>query len=340
MRFVRKPTDKEKIELERMTRQEVGRVAMRAHMILLSARGYTVPQIEEIHKTSNVTVYKWFDRFDEQGPQGLYDEPRFGRPPKVDDTVKETLKDALGDSPTSQGYNFTVWTVALLREHVEVKLEVRVCDDTIRRTLHELGFRWRRPRWAVEREDPQAAELMAAIAQAIWNADAQTMAMVEDETKFRALPPLRRMWMRKGQQTQVPTPEQNSSFYSYGALDIESGTWFDGFFEKANSDATITYLKALLDAFPDKHILLIWDQAKYHTSHKVENWIDQQNRLTVLLLPKYSPELNPVEHIWRAVKQRVAANLTRTLEALQAAYRAFFGEQEAQALLQTAGLLA
>ena len=87
MRFVRKPTDKEKIELERMTRQEVGRVAMRAHMILLSARGYTVPQIEEIHNTSNVTVYKWFDRFDEQGPQGLYDEPRFGRPPKADTTM-------------------------------------------------------------------------------------------------------------------------------------------------------------------------------------------------------------------------------------------------------------
>ena len=340
MRFVREPTDKEKTELRRMTRQEVGRVAMRANMILLSARGYTVQQIEEVHNTSKVTVYKWFDRFDEQGPQGLYDEPRSGRPPKVDETVKETLEEALSDSPTSQGYNFTVWTVALLGEYVKEKLEVRVCNDTLRRTLHELGFRWRRPRWAVEREDPQAAELMAAITQAIWKADAQTMTWVEDETKFRALPPLRSMWMRKGQQTRVPTPEQNSSFYSYGALDIESGTWFDGFFEKANSDATTTYLQALLDAFPEKHILLVWDQAKYHTSQKVENWIDQQKRLTVLLLPKYSPELNPVEHIWRVVKQRIAANLTRALEALQAAYRAFFGEQEAQSLLQTAGLLA
>jgi len=340
MRFVRKATDEEKTELERMIRQEVGRVAMRAHMLLLSARGYTVQQIEEVHNTSKVTVYKWFDRFDEQGPQGLYDEPRSGRPPKVDDTVKETLEGALGDAPTSQGYNFTIWTVALLREHVKEKLKVRVCHDTVRRTLHALGFRWRRPRWAVEREDPQATALMTAIAQAIWKADAQTMALVQDETKFRALPPLRRMWMRKGQQRRVPTPEQNPSFYSYGALDIESGTWFDGFFEKANSDITITYLKALLDAFPKKHILLIWDQAKYHTSHKVENWIDQQNRLTVLLLPKYSPELNPVEHIWRVVKQWIAANLTRALDTLQSAYRTFFGEQQAQSLLQTAGLLA
>jgi hypothetical protein len=87
------------------------------------------------------------------------------------------------------------WTVALLSEYVKEKLKVRVCNDTLRRTLHELGFRWRRPRWAVEREDPQAAALMAAITQAVWKADAQTMTWVEDETKFRALPPLRNMWM-------------------------------------------------------------------------------------------------------------------------------------------------
>ena len=78
MRFVRDPSKVEREELERMTRQEVGRVAMRAHMILLSAQGYTVPEIVEIHDTSNITVYKWFDRFDARGPEGLYDLPRSG----------------------------------------------------------------------------------------------------------------------------------------------------------------------------------------------------------------------------------------------------------------------
>jgi transposase len=340
MRFVHEPTQAEEKELERMTRQEVGRVAMRAHMILLSARGYTVSEIVKIHNTSHTTAYKWFDRFDAQGPDGLYDQPRDGRPPKVTGEVKETLEETLDDPPTSQGYTFTVWTVGLLREHIERELGLQVCDDTIRRTLHQLGFRWRRPRWAVEREDPRAAEIMTAIAKAIWNADAATIAMVEDETKFRALPPLRNMWMRKGQQSRIPTPEQNDSFYSYGVLDLESGAWFDRFFEKANSDATIAYLKALLETYPEKHILLIWDQAKYHTSYKVQRWLESQDRLTVLLLPKYSPELNPVEHIWRVVKQRVAANLTRAIEGLQAAYCAFFKKQDSQSLLQTAGLIA
>jgi DNA topoisomerase IA len=48
-RTVREPTEEEHEELKRMKRQEVGRVATRAHIILLSNRGYSAPQISEIH---------------------------------------------------------------------------------------------------------------------------------------------------------------------------------------------------------------------------------------------------------------------------------------------------
>lgn len=338
MRFVRDPSEAEKEELERMTQQEVGRVAMRAHMILLSAEGYTVPEIVEIHDTTNVTVYKWFDRFDAQGPEGLYDLPRSGRPPKVDEEVEQEVEEVMSEPPTERGYNCTIWTTALLQAHIEDALDVTVCDDTVRRMLHKLDYRWRRPRWAVEREDPRSTEIMASIARAIWTAEPGTVCLLEDETKFRTLPPLRRMWMKKGQQAHVPTPEQNEKFYSYGALDFESGNWIDSLFDKANSDATISYLEDILVTYPDRPILLIWDQAGYHTSKKVRKWIDRHPQLTVLFLPKYAPELNPVEQIWRVVKQRVAANLTRTVDAIKTAYRTFFKQESSQDLLQTASL--
>ena len=43
MLYARQPTDEERKELKRMTRQEVGRVSQRAQMILLSVRRKTVP---------------------------------------------------------------------------------------------------------------------------------------------------------------------------------------------------------------------------------------------------------------------------------------------------------
>jgi len=72
-RTVRKPTDEERDQLKQMKRQEVGRVAMRAHMILLSDRGYSPSKIADLHDVSHPTVYKWIDRFDKEGPGGLYD---------------------------------------------------------------------------------------------------------------------------------------------------------------------------------------------------------------------------------------------------------------------------
>src|SRR5436309_15489083 len=68
--------------LKALSRRAVGRVALRAQMVLLSARGYTVPQIAEIFEVGEDVVREWLHRFQERGPDGLEDRPRPGRPPK------------------------------------------------------------------------------------------------------------------------------------------------------------------------------------------------------------------------------------------------------------------
>ena len=70
-------------------RQAVGRVATRAHLILLSNRGHPAPEIADLHGVTHPMVYKWIGRFDEEGPSGLYDREREGRPPKVDEEAEE-----------------------------------------------------------------------------------------------------------------------------------------------------------------------------------------------------------------------------------------------------------
>ena len=340
MQYARQPTAPEWQELERMTQQEVGRVALRAQIVRLSARGFTVPEIADIQQTSVVTVYKWLNRFDAEGPGGLYDRPRQGRPPKVDQATKQLIEEAVTEPPTAQGFNFTHWTVPLLAQYVRQMLDQLLSHETIRTTLHALGFRWRRPRWAVERTDPQTRPHMHALSRAVWQAEADTVILLEDETIFKTLPPLRRMWMRLGQQVRVPTPVQNDDLCLYGVLDLFTGQSFHAFYDQGNSQATIAYLEQLLEQYPEQPILLIWDQARYHTSHMVEDWLAAHPRLTTMLLPKYAAELNPIEAIWRQLKDRVAANLNRSLEAIQEACDWFFEQHLPADLLRMAGLTA
>ena len=91
MIYVRQPTDEEHVELQRMTRQEVGRVSQRAQMVLLSAQRRSVPEIAAIFDLRKVTVRQWLHRFDVAGLAGLYDAARSGRPRKVTATVRDTL---------------------------------------------------------------------------------------------------------------------------------------------------------------------------------------------------------------------------------------------------------
>lgn len=339
MRYARQPSQKEWQQLEQMTQQAVGRVALRAQIVLLSARGFTVPQIVDIQHTSAVTIYKWLDRFEAEGPSGLSDRPRSGRPPQVDPQTEQELEEAVSQSPTKQGYNFTYWTIPLMAEHLRQTLDTRLCYETIRTTLHRLGFRWRRPRWAIQRQDPQGAQRMQAITQAVFRASAETVILLEDETILKTLPPLRQMWMRRGQQLRIPTPVQNDDLCLYGVLELHSGHCFHAAYDKGNSEATLAYLEQLLEHYPEQPIVLIWDQARYHTSQKVEAWLATQPRLTTLLLPKYAAELNPIEALWRQLKNQVAANLTRSLEAIQEACDWFFEQHSPRDLLRMAGLL-
>jgi len=335
-RTVRSPDQEERCELERMTRQEVGRVALRAQMILLSARGYAAQEIAEIQGASDVTVYKWLDRFDEEGPAGLYDQEREGRPPKLDEEAEEEIERVIGEPPPAEGYSATRWTAPRLARHLEKELGVEVHPETVRRALRRLQFSWKRPRRKLP-PDPNYAEHVRALVEAVATAGAETTILFEDETELRRFPPLRRMWMPVGEQWSVDVPESNDKFCLYGALDIATGQTITEAYPKGKSSCTRAFLERLLGQV-EGSILLVWDRARWHTSQAIEKTIALHERIETLLLPKRSPETNPMEDLWRVLKNQVAANLERSLDALKEACRRFFDELAPEKALNMAGL--
>ena len=137
MIYVRAVTDDEQTELKRMTRQEIGRVSQRAQMILLSAQRRTVPEIATIFRASRATVRFWIRPFEAAGPEGLYDDPRSGRPRKVTRAVEATLLHLLERDPmqVDARYLATFWTSAMFVLVLATQLHLHVCRNTIRNVL-------------------------------------------------------------------------------------------------------------------------------------------------------------------------------------------------------------
>lgn len=58
------------------------------------------------------------------------------------------------------------------------------------------------------------------------------------------------------------------------------------------------------EVHPDVHVILIWDRAGFHTSEK----INVPDNVTLVPLPPYSPQLNPIEKLWQYLRKHYWSN--------------------------------
>src|SRR5438067_3968296 len=140
-------TAEERRAVEQVSRQAVGRVALRAHMVLLAGRGYRVPQIARIHDCGEDVVRPWLHRYRDHGVAGLDDTPRSGRPPK-DRLAGRIIDTQASQSPECSGHVQTCWTISLLTAFVATRFGLRLSCASVRRYLQQRGWRWARPRLA------------------------------------------------------------------------------------------------------------------------------------------------------------------------------------------------
>jgi transposase len=335
MLYVRTLTEAEQRELRQGARREVGRVAERMRMVLLSARGYTVPQSAEIFECDEATVRRWIERYEAQGAAGLHDLPRSGRPRCADAAAQERIGGALEAGPgedAQPGY----WSVLVLMLHLGTT-GLRISASTLRRLLPRLGYVWRRPRHVLPR-DPEAAPKMQDLAGRIFRAPADAVVLCLDECDLHLLPVLRGMWMKRSCQAEGQTPGKNQKRSIFGALEIETGRWLYQISQRKRTVEFITFLEQILESYPAQPLLLVLDNASIHHSRALLVWWSEHPRIELLHLPSYAGHReNPVEKIWWRLKDQVAANRLRgSMEALISAAERFFVELTPEAALRLA----
>ena len=133
------------------------RVRRRAHAPLLLAQDHSVVGVARLFATAPHRVRAWRSRFLTSGRQGLADEPRSGRPPKLDATARAFLEEALAASPQAYGLPVTIWSIRDLRAVLAARLGLRVCTATVHRAVQRLGYRSRRPRHDLTHRQDQEA---------------------------------------------------------------------------------------------------------------------------------------------------------------------------------------
>ena len=220
-------SDEQRQALEQVRRRAVGRVSQRAHMVLLSARGYTVEQIAEIFGVGEDVVRKWLHRYERQGPLGPGRPSSAGQAPRGPPGPGTSWMRRRATRRATTGWcraagRSGCWRRSWLPASAW-SCRPRVSDATCTRPAGAgHGHGWpRRPtrRAASARRTRPRRSSWRCSAQAV--ASAATLLYL-DECDLHLLPVIRACWM-KGPRLRVPTPGQNAKRALFGALNARTG---------------------------------------------------------------------------------------------------------------------
>jgi transposase len=150
-------TAEERAELETAQRQSRNvRHWKRYQAVLLRADGTPVAVVAQTLGCSRVSVSNWTTAWREAGVVGVREGVHPGAVRRLDAAGERRVAELLSSDPQDAGYAATGWTVPLLQTELAAG-GWHARGRTIRRTLHRLGWVWKRPRFVLGRPDPADA---------------------------------------------------------------------------------------------------------------------------------------------------------------------------------------
>lgn len=132
--------------------------------------------------------------------------------------------------------------------------------------------------------------------------------LFEDEMTVQLTPTLTRMWYPRNTQPE-PTMWTGTRLktHVFGCVNAKTGRFHSIQTDRINSHYFLQLLRKIKSIYKGKRIIIILDNAKWHKAKKVWKYLDSKS-ISFLFLPPYSPDMNPVEMIWKMLRKDVTHN--------------------------------
>jgi transposase len=128
-----------------------------------------------------------------------------------------------------------------------------------------------------------------------------------DETILRLFPPLRAKWAWRGEQPVVRVTGRNARRVLFGSINPRTGHRVLMRGTGMRQEQFQAFLRLLRRRYPGRPLWLVLDEAGCHTAAK-SRALAARLGIELVWLPKQWSELNAMDHLWKGLKQRIAAN--------------------------------
>lgn len=293
-------TSEEKDYLEREhALKENGKERDRIKAILLRSEGWTVPQISQALRLHQSTIIKHIEAYKTAGK--LKNESGGSKGNLTNEQTQELIAHL---EENTYAHNHQI--VLYIKEHFGVTYTVA----GLHKWLHRNGFSYKKPKGLPHKADTELQQQFIEE----YNKLKQEVSEEEPILFMDSVHPTQATkltygWIKKGQTKHVGTTASRTRLNIIGAIQLgHISEAITSQYETINAESIMDFMGKIRTQYSTKNTVhLILDKAGYHRSLLVA---EQAKKLNIKLhfLPPYSPNLNPIERLWKVMNEQVRNN--------------------------------
>lgn len=269
--------------------------------ILMLDQGYEYSEIAKILLIDLTTVWRWYETYISVGISGLLKDNYAGGTSKLTEYQQAKLIEHLESN--------MYLTAKEICAFVKKTFKVKYTPKGMTSLLHQLGFTYKKPKHIPGKADIEAQKAFIKKYRRL-----QKKKSPEDRIYFMdGVHPMHNSqpaygWIRKGKDMVLKANTGRQRINLNGAYNLEDHTVVIQEAEMINGQSTVSLLTEILQKQPSGLIYVILDNARYYRSEMVREFVTKNNRICLLFLPPYSPNLNIIERLWKFFKKKVIYN--------------------------------
>src|SRR5579871_3833465 len=319
MRTLRPLADEEKSHLDTLLRKTKESSEWKRLFVILSYdEGQTIEELARLTRLSQWTIEEYLKSYSSQNK--TKNDPRGGSEPKLTTEESGKLEKHLRE--------VTYLKVRPIIEYVQREFGKSYSRTGMTYWLKHHGFTYKQPQPVPGKANPQAQSRF-----------------VEEYTKLKeSLPPDAEIyfsdavhpqhqsqavcgWIKKGKTKTLQTSGKQKRVHFIGALRLDGMKIIAREYETIDSSATIDFLKQIESHSNASVIHVIVDNARSNKNRQLDEYL-KSSRVKLHYLPPYSPNLNPIERLWKILRETTLYNhYYATCTECFAAIRNFFTEK-------------
>lgn len=256
-----------------------------------------------------------------EGIASLVDK-REGKPKEIltkkqREKIIETVK---SKTPNRLGFASDHWTTGILGNWIEQKYKVKYRSKTsLYLVFKKASFSYHRPITRYDkRSEEEVVEWKKQAKSRLKKLNSDTVILAGDEMILTTETTIQKVWLPEGEYPKIEVSTGGRKRRSvYGFLNMKTGEETAFKTEYQNMYVTEEILKKVREIYPNQQILLLWDSAGWHKGSVVQEYLKRDGNFEIFHFPRYAPEENPQEHVWKSGRAVITHN--RYIEDIDAA---------------------